>query len=102
MLHPQRAESVRFEEPLRLPARTPRGSDLRRRKNVRHLLTWGSHARRPDLAVVLIDEDGEEAILSTMTGFLEPRLELPVALGVAVREFESWLTADTQAVRDVL
>ena len=57
---PAAAHGIQFEEPLRLvpSLRRPRGSDLLDRKSLRRLLTWGPHSR-PDLAVVLVDEDGD-------------------------------------------
>src|SRR5205807_185062 len=40
--------AVLFEEPLRLPTRRARGSDLHSPKNLARLLTWLSPARRPN------------------------------------------------------
>ena len=94
--------TLQFEAPLNLTTtRPPRGSDLLDRKSLRRLLAWVPH-RRPDLAVVLVDEDGVDSRLSTLRSYLEADWSPPVAIGVAVREFESWLIGDMQAVREVL
>src|SRR5262245_3610446 len=93
---------LQFETPLNLPTpRPPRGSDLHDRKNLRRLLAWPPH-RRPDLAVVLVDEDGVADRHRTLKSYLDADLIPPVAIGVAVREFESWLLGAMQAVREVL
>jgi hypothetical protein len=98
-----RGRAVQFEEPLRLSSnqRPPRGSDLLDRKNLRRLLTWSRHPR-PDLAIVLVDEDGDEERRDTVKAYLEAEWSPPVVIGVAVREFESWLITDLQAVRSAL
>lgn len=101
-LSPKPFLGVQFEAPLNLPTpRPPRGSDLLDRKNLRRLLGWPPN-RRPDLAVVLVDEDGVEDRLPTVRSYLDADWVPPVAVGVAVREFESWLIGDVQSVREVL
>jgi hypothetical protein len=52
---------------------------------------------RPDIAVVLVDCDGENARKSRLDGYVAT---LPVAcvVAVAVQEFEAWLLADTGTV----
>lgn len=102
LLDSDRGHAVQFEQPLNLPTgRPPRGSDLLNRKNLRGLLSWVG-PRRPDLAVLLIDEDGKEARFSSVKSYLDSGWSPPVAVGVAVREFESWLIEDMQTVREVL
>jgi hypothetical protein len=85
-LAPKPTPTLHFEAPLNLIApRPPRGSDLLDRKNLRRLLRWP--LRRPDLAVVLVDEDGVEDRLQTVKSYLDADW-VPNAVGVAVREFE--------------
>jgi hypothetical protein len=68
---------------------------------LRGLLSWVRNA--PDLAVVLVDEDGDAGRLSSMNAALAGRSSMcPAVIGVAVREFESWLITDLRAVRKVL
>jgi hypothetical protein len=99
-----RGEHILFEEPLLLvpDLRKPRGSDFLVPKNMRRLLSWHPSARRPHLAVVLLDEDGVEGRLQLVQGFLDDPWPTPVAIGVAVQEFESWLIGDMNAVRKAL
>lgn len=94
--------AVRFEAPLALRGRAARGSDLRVCANLRKLLTWASPTRKPDLAVVLVDADGEgNQVHTELTGCVGGEWnsrQLPVTVGVAVQEFEAWLLADQEAV----
>ncbi len=90
-------DEVTFEAPLRSRGRIPRGSNLLNAAVLRAVLTWPTVQQRPDLAVVLVDEDGAVG--------RRPKLESAVAglpvvsvVGVAVREFESWLLGDIRAV----
>lgn len=101
-LAPSLESGVEFEEPLMLVPgpRRPRGSDFLKRRNLRRLLTWPLNP--PDLAVVLVDEDGDKGRFTWIRSFLEDDWSPPFVLGVAVREFEGWLIGDIQAVRDVL
>ena len=57
--------------------------------------------RRPDLAIVLVDSDGENQRRSELNGHVEG---LPVTrvIGVAHQAFEAWLAADYTTVGEVL
>lgn len=91
--------AVRFRSPLRHRGRIAVGSDLLRPKVLRQLLTWPRVDSRPDFAVVLVDEDddpGRRSRLEATVGNLPVR----VVVGVAVRELEAWLLADTNAVSE--
>jgi hypothetical protein len=98
--HGQMPEAaVRFQAPLNLrTGRRPTGSDLHDGTKVRTLLIWPKDA--PQLAVVLIDEDGEKWRRRTLE---EATADIPVprVIGLCVREFETWLIADANAVREV-
>jgi hypothetical protein len=93
---------VVFEAPLRVRARLARGSDLLDRRTLRQLLSWP--VNQPDLAVVLVDQDGEPTRKLTLQAHLSAAPPLPVqrVVGVAVEEFEAWLISDMDAVRMVL
>jgi len=94
-------EGIHFEQPLRTRGRLAKGSDLISRTTLRQLLTWADPARRPDLAVVLVDADGDSSRRRTL---LAETNALPVTkiIAVAVEEFEAWLVADQKAVAEVL
>ncbi|MBM4059699.1 MAG: DUF4276 family protein [Planctomycetes bacterium] len=93
--------AVQFLSPLRLGPRPHRGSDLLVRKNLRRLLTIADPTRRPDVAIVLVDEDGHGDRRRRLLQDLAD-LELPHVIAVPVREFEAWLIADHAAVVAVL
>src|SRR5438094_953071 len=94
--------AVEFEEPLHTRRGTVAvGSDLYHPPTLRQLLTWANPSKRPELAVVLVDCDGE----------YQRRQELAVAthnlrvrnvIGMAIQEFESWLIADQSALANAL
>jgi hypothetical protein len=91
--------AIRFEAPLRTPRGiVAQGSHLLDRKTLRQLLTWVHPARRPDLAVVLVDADGDT---DRRRALVEVVADLPMhpVIGVARQEFEAWLVADASAVR---
>ena len=95
--------AVQFVAPLRVRGRRARGSDLTDTRIVRQLLAWPPSTLRPhpQLAVVLVDEDGvadRRRKLNDAT--CDPDL-LRNVVAVAVREFESWLLADPGAVANV-
>lgn len=93
--------AIDFVAPLRAPdGTTLRGSRLRVRKHLRRALTWAAPPRRPALAVVLVDEDGEGQIATRLGGDLAG-IDLPHVLAVPVREFEAWLIADVAAARRI-
>lgn len=89
--------AVQFIGPLRTGrGRIPRGSDLLDREKLRRLLTWMQPALQPDLAVVLVDEDGDASRKRAIENHVA---DLPVkkVVAVAIREFEAWLVADEAA-----
>jgi hypothetical protein len=94
--------AVAFEQPLRT-GRGPlaRGSHLHQPRTIRELLTWISREREPELAVVLVDADGNNSRRATMLGWIAG-LHVEVALGVAAQEFEAWLIADVVALSRAL
>ena len=67
------APAVIFEVPLLLRGRVPRGSDLRVCKNLHKLLTWPRPAGVPDLAVVVLDADGNLQIRRELAGCIGER-----------------------------
>lgn len=92
---------IRFEEPLRTGrGRRPRGSDLHSGDALRRLLLWADESKRPHLAVVFVDADGDEKRQGYLDGYVT---DLPVeaVVGVAVEEFEAWLIADSAALKSV-
>jgi hypothetical protein len=93
---------VLFLSPLHLKAGKPhRGSDLHNAKFVRRLLTIADPKRRPDLALVLVDEDGDAGRRRELTAALQDVPQLHV-IAVPIREFEAWLIADQRALVDIL
>ncbi len=94
-------DAITFLSGLRTRGRLPRGSDLLDGKVVRRLLTFPVRARRPDLGVVVIDEDDDKTRGPRLQEEIES-LSLTVVVGVARLEFESWLLGDAAAVQSVL
>jgi hypothetical protein len=95
------ASAVQFEGPLRVVpgGRVATGSDLQEKKRLRRLLTWAQNP--PELAVVLVDSDDElDRAQRLRTATMD--IDVPHAIGAAVREFEAWLIADAAAVKDAL
>ncbi len=92
--------AVRFHAPLRHRGKLARGSDLLLGKVLRQLLTWPRVDSRPDLAVVLVDEDGDAGRRNRLEAVVA-NMPVRVVVGVAVRELEAWLLADIAAVGDV-
>ncbi|MBM7112396.1 DUF4276 family protein [Archangium primigenium] len=99
--HDIATERIQFEEPLRLRARLPNGSDLQTERYLRQLLSWADEEFQPDLVIVLVDKDKDEAREARLKSYIQ---DLPVAalVSVAVQEFEAWLIADPQALKTVL
>jgi hypothetical protein len=56
---------------------------------------------RPDLAIVLVDCDGENTRKSRLEGDLAS-IPCPKVIAVAVQEFEAWLLADVPSAMRVL
>lgn len=90
-----------FVAPLRLRARQARGSDLLSRESLRQLLSWPLKQRRPDLAVVLVDADGDSGRQKLLQDYVADLL-ISKVVGVAIQEFEAWLLADVSAVSSTL
>src|SRR5581483_5556495 len=76
--------AVLFQCPLRARGRHPKGSDLLDRRTLRQLLTWPAPHRRPDLAIVLVDQDGAPDRRMTLRQFTEG-ISLPVAGTLATK-----------------
>ncbi|MCA8975576.1 MAG: hypothetical protein KDC98_12710 [Planctomycetes bacterium] len=94
-------QAVQFVSPLRYQGKPHRGSDLLQPKRLRRLLTFAAPTKRPQLAIVFIDEDGvsdrKRQVEASTAG-----LDLPRVIAVPVREFEAWLIADPRALADHL
>lgn len=95
--------AVRFQEPKRTGrAKVAQGSKLLKPQVLRPLMQW---TEPPDLAVLVVDRDGEanrnrkQNLQATLRG-LSPRPTRVVA--VAVEEFEAWLIADISTVQGTL
>jgi hypothetical protein len=89
--------SIGFVAPQR-HSRTTRelsGSDLKNPSLLRRALAWPSSQRAPDLAVVLVDADGDRGIGAQLSSATQG-LRLKRVIAVAVQEFEAWLIADEQ------
>jgi len=93
--------SIQFEEPLRSRGKLARGSMLHSRTTLRPLLFWADEELRPDLAIVLVDADGQEERQAELDSALE-NLTVEAVAAVAIQEFEAWLIADPEAVKSVL
>jgi hypothetical protein len=96
---PQLPDSaIVFVSPLRdSGGRRLRGSDLCDKQKLRRALAWLPNKRRPDLAVVFVDCDGDDERRRLLLEHLDEVI-LPAAIGVPKQEFESWLIADHRAV----
>lgn len=94
--------AIRFARPQRTRnGRVARGSDLLDRTTLRQLLSWPPQRRAPQLAVVVIDADGELARADLLRGYVDG-LPSRSVLGLAVQEFEAWLASDDAAVAKAL
>jgi len=92
---------VRFVEPQHVSTGgRARGSQLLDLGVLRRLVYWPPNQRRPDLTVVLVDEDEEGARHRALVVALDD-VPVPHVVAVAVREFESWLIADRTILRQV-
>jgi len=93
---------VQFESPLRTRmGRLPRGGDFLRRSTLLQLLSWADPNRRPDLALVLIDADGDRRRKRKLQAIAR-QVTSPVIVAVATEEFEAWLIADHEALSQVV
>ena len=99
---PVPSAAVRFQGPLRMGrGRIPKGSDLLDRENLRRLLTWLQPGLQPDLAVVLVDEDGQSSRKKMLEG-LVAAIPVNKVIAVAIREFEAWLVADEAVASEAM
>lgn len=89
--------AVLFQRPLRLRGRTARGSDLLVASSARRLLAWPPRSRSPELAVFLVDGDGDPSRRAAVEHATAGAL-VPIVIGIANHEFEAWLIADDVAV----
>ncbi|EKV02891.1 hypothetical protein Lepto7375DRAFT_5159 [Leptolyngbya sp. PCC 7375] len=96
------APAIDFMEPLRTKTGArARGSQLLKSSILDEILAGWLLA--PPLIILLVDSDDQPP--SERASILEAALErnsLAGAVGVAVREFESWLIADAKAIRQVI
>ena len=92
---------VLFEAPLKHRGRTATGSMLHHKRTLRQLLTWLNPCNRPDLAIVLVDQDGESSRKKILESHIADLPSMPV-IGIAIQEFESWLIADYCCVGGIL
>jgi hypothetical protein len=75
---------------------------LHSRDTLQQLLTWPNEEGTPDLAVVLVDADGQaEERRADLDSALQG-LTVEAVSSVAIQEFETWLIADGEAVKSVL
>jgi hypothetical protein len=93
-------EEVRFDSPNRTRGRLARGSDLLHATRLRQLLTWPRPQQQPDLAVVLVDADGDRQRATQIRASLGS-VGVVAVVAVPVQEFEAWLIADSDAVAAV-
>jgi len=90
-------DAVRFHAPLRLRSgRLARGSDLLVSNRVKQLLTYPP-GPAPDLALVLVDADGEPSRFDEVSRVARRSTRPAAVIAIAVQEFEAWLVADPSA-----
>jgi hypothetical protein len=95
-------DAVHFVAPLRSPrGKTVCGSMLHSGKILRKCLVWPFADRRPDLAVVIVDQDDETRRKRDLDA-ATANLAVTRVIAVAVKEFEAWLLADPDALRDAV
>jgi hypothetical protein len=87
--------AAHFLAPLRLGARVVRGSDLHVKTNLDMLLTFPVARGRPELAIVVVDQDDDTSRRSRLQPAIESAL-VPSVLGICAQEFEAWVIADEQ------
>jgi hypothetical protein len=94
-----------FRAPLRTPTgRIAKGSELRSGATLPKLLTWVSRDNAPDLAILFVDEDGDNQRKRGVEQIVKGRANShpPVLVAVPAPEFEIWLIADYEAAGRVL
>lgn len=95
--------SIRFEPPILHRARTAVGSQLLDARILPRLLTWLDLSQEPELAIVLVDADGDKKRRLALLTMIERRASLmPVVVAVAIQEFEAWLLADVKLWNEIL
>ncbi len=94
--------SVQFLSPLRTPTGiTAAGSSLRDRpRELRRLLTFPDSRRAPDLAIIVVDADGDSTLHQKLSAELAT-IPLSWVLAVPAPEFEAWLLADVATARRI-
>lgn len=91
--------AVAFQSALRTRrGRLPRGSDLHDAATVRRLLAFVRVV--PDLAIVLVDADGDAA--ERRRALAKIAVAVPWVHAVAVQEFEGWLVSDAPSASRAL
>jgi hypothetical protein len=90
--------AIHFQEPLRLASGSvARGASLRNREALRKLLAYPPRGNRPDLAILLVDADGDPDRRRELEAWTWDAIVVPV-VAVPIQEFEAWLVADHVAV----
>lgn len=100
-----KAVDLRFGAPLAYERRRAMGSELLQPRVLKRLLQWPLADLRPDLAVVLVDRDGDtarERQLRETVAAARHAATPPTVIAVAVEEIEAWLLSDTAALASVL
>jgi len=94
--------AVRFEAPLHnTRGKVVKGSMLHSRDTLRPLLFWGGANKQPDLAIVLVDADGDAGRQRLLDEAIEG-VPVKAVVAVAIQEFEAWLVADPDALKSIL
>lgn len=78
-----------------------RGSDLLDGRTLRQLLTWVKPQQQPDLAIVLVDADGDLQRANRLRSIVST-VRVPSVVVASIQEFEAWLVADHACVAAVL
>ena len=94
------ASNVVFTVPNLTKGRHARGSDLLDRTRLRQLVTWPKPELVPDLVIVLVDSDGDRQRRTMLRDWV--RDKTPSVIAMAIEEFETWLIADSECVRNVV
>ena len=98
---PASPAELRFDSPKRFRGRLAKGSDLHNERALRELLSWFRPDEQPDLAVVLVDADGDQQRANRLRQAVSS-LKVPAIVVASIQEFEAWLIADHACVSAVL